>query len=516
MAQGLGRFFNRVTAAAAAVAAAQVISFASPYTLGGYEGENPVSPTSVARYNKASDTSGGRSFAVSRSFAATSALGAEAQETRNLNDAKNPVVLGTNYRTLDQRSHFAPSQETRDYDPSRIRAEIDELATRHRDHGLDTKPVDPNAGLPVHTIRDTFGNVLMQGHAQSVEHLIALKLKEASTSADPTKQMVNLDNADLSEKTLGRKLNLTGFEMRNVSMKGADLQGALIQDCKFENVDAAGVNLKGATITMSSFDNVNLDGFVGDNKTKFRNCTMENVHMQEADAPGVTFENIRAKNLDWAGANFQGANISKLHVENLWAPGVDLSGSKIGELHVVGRQSNLDEAKFIKAEVGSSSFGTNEYGISMKQLKAAGSQWNNVEFNASDLSGSDFTRSRFIATDMRRVRTPEGAMSMNESDITGLNAGVDAKMTADRATINNVILLPQENFVFSGTAPLQKAYQSAVNAKTSEAHITNGEGDTIEAQAAKNIQLQQAALIKKRQMAAMAPSPFAGKKTPYG
>ncbi len=512
MALGLTGAFDRAISAATH----QVAAFASPYTLGGYEGERPPSPTSVARYNKASDTgSGGRAFVVSKTFAATSALGAEAQETRDLN--KGPIVLGTNYRTLEQRSHFLPSQETREYDPSRIRAEIDELATRHRDHGLDTKPVDPNAGLPVQTIRDSFGGVVMQGHAESVEHLIAIKLKESATSADPTKQMVNLDGADLSEKTLGRKLSLTGFEMSNVSMRGANLQGALIQDSKFENVDASGVNLKGATITMSSFNNVNLDGFEGDNKTKFRDCTMENVHMQEANAPGVTFENIRTKNLDWAGANFQGANISKMHVDSLWAPGVDLSGAKIGELHVVGRDSNLDEAKFTKAQVGSSSFGTNEYGISMKRLQASGSQWNNVEFNASDLSGSDFTRSRFIAADMRRVRTPEGAMHMDESDITGLNAGIDAKMTADRATINNVMLLPQQNFTFGGTAPLQKAYQSAINAKSSEAHITSGEGDTLEAQAAQNnLREQQAALMKKRQQMALAPSPFAGKKTPYG
>lgn len=502
-ARGMVAAFGIVTAPVAAVA----VAYASPYKAGDFRGPNPLSPVSVARIVKTGGDQGGGSTSgqfIMQSSLLARALGIEQQETRQIPLQVQQGVM----------SAILPRQETsqqlaRDYDFGRIQAEIDELALRHRDHGMDRKPQDPNAGLPMQIIRDGEGNVLMKGHAKSIEHLIAIKLEEAAKSTNPEKQVVNLAGAQLDERTLGRKLNFNGFDFKNVDLRGANLGGAQFDDCKLENVDMQGANLKGCTFNMCTFKDVNLNEFEGDKHTKFSNCTLQGVTMANANAPQIRFENIRAEGVDMTGANFAGANISNFHVHNLTAQHVNLEGARIGELHVTGRHSTLDNAKLNGAQLAYSSFGTTEYGISMRGIQAQNATLHNVQFNASDLSGADFTRANFINVDMRRVVTPLGPMQMAGANLTGLNAGPEAKFTAYRATYGGVEMVPNENFVFRGIEPIKRASLEANAVNALEAHIKNADGATTEADLElekKRTAEMQMQLQRRRQMA-MAPAP---------
>lgn len=497
-------------------AIAPIVSYDTPYKAGGYEGHQPLSPLSVARIIDKDGNGGGRSFGVDPGVLASIA-GVASQETRDVRNV--PSAQGLMTATvgatagLAARNKIQPTQELRDlreYDPGRLQAEIAELADRHRGHGYDTRPKEEASGLPMQVIRNAEGEILMKGRAESVEHLIAIKMEEAATTNDPNKKVVNLAGAQLDERTLGRPLRLEGFEFKNVDMRGANLQGASIKDCKFQNCDMEGISLKNVQMNLCSFNNVNMNRFEGDNKTKFENCAMQNVHMAGASAPGIKFDNIRADKLNIQGADFSGSNWSHVHVENLWARDAKLNGAKVGDFHVKGRECNLDGLKLNNATVHNASFGTPQQGISMRGLEAQNSTWSNVQFNKSDLSGADFTRATFTRVDMSKVVTPMGPMQMREANLTGLTAGPDARLMAYKATHSGITMVPSENFVFNGTGPIERAAKAALSVKSEVANITSADGATtqeLEARQAMNIQQQNQMLLKRRQME-MAPSPY--------
>lgn len=528
MALGMARVFGGVAGLVASAATTAMVAFTSPYTLGDYSGDNPLSPTSVARLmvDRSGDARGGRDFGVDPTVMAE-LMGVAIQETRNV--ANTPNMQGMVGATIGATSGLAnrdkvfPKQESRDlsqYDAGRIQAEIAELADRYRDHGYDTKPKDEASGLPMQEIKDAQGNILMRGRAESVEALIATKMAEAETTNDPSKKIVNLAGAQLDDRTLGRPLKLDGFNFKNADMRGINLGGAQIKDCGFENCDMQGANLKNVQFNLCSFQNVNMNEFVGDSKTKFSNCGMQNVHMADAQAPEVKFENIRAERLNIAGANFAGSSWTHVHVENLWGRDANMNGAKLGDFHVTGRESNLDGWKLNGATIHNASFGTPQYGISMKGMEAQNSTWSDVQFNASDLSGSDFTRGVFTRVDMRKVVTPQGPMEMREANLTGLNAGPEAKFTAFKATHSGITMMPKEDFVFRGTAPIERAAHAAIAVRSDIANITSADGTTTQELEVQNTaQMQQQMMAKKRMQMAMAPapSPFGRKKDqPWG
>lgn len=497
-------------------AIAPVVAVATLYVAGGFAGPNPPSPMSVARLID-TEGKGGRDFGVDPALLAK-VIGVESQERRDLNAVTNTQGLmgaaaGAASASLQARSRLNPVQEIRDlrdYDTSRIQAEISELSDRYRATGFDTSPKKEESTLPMQEIKDAHGNILMRGRAESVEHLIAIKVAEAERSNDPNKKMVSLAGAQLDDKTLGRPLKLEGFDFKNMDMRGANLTGAQIKDCKFENCDMESVCLKNAQINMCAFQNVNMNGFVGDSKTKFENCAMENVHMAFAEAPGVKFENIRAEKLNIQEANFKGSSWTHVHVKDLWGVNARMDGAKLGDFHVTGRESNLDGWKVNNATIHNASFGSSQYGISMRGMEAQNSHWSDVQFNASDLSKADFTKASFTRVDMRNVVTPRGPMEMKEANLTGLTAGEEAKFTAHKATHSGITMWPQENFVFRGTAPIERAAQAAISVRSDVANIVSADGATeqeLEARKSAQIQQQQQMQFKRRQME-MAPSPY--------
>lgn len=398
--------------------------------------------------------------------------GLAGQETRADALQANGLLGGAGYalgavkqeRRLDTQSkleqHFENLQH---YDPGRLQAELAELKARFPDRpGMDVK--DPKEDAPNIVIRNEEGRILMQGKAESVEHLIALKMKEASTSTDPSKQTVNLAGAQLDEKTIGRKLDFRGMNFQNMDLRGANLGGAQFQDCQFKNVDMEGAGLKGCTFNLCHFENVNMSGFVGDKNTRFSNSSMYNVDMSYADAPQIKFENIRGEYLNMQGANFAGAHINKMEVENLWAPQVNLEGASIGGLKISGQYSSLEGAKLNGAEIGQSVFGTREHPLNMKDVQAQNSTWTDCVLNA-DLSRADFTGASFTRVDMRNSSTPGGPMIVQNANMTGLEAGPAVKMAASRLVYDNVTMQVENNseMVFEGTAQLRNAHRKAVD-----------------------------------------------------
>lgn len=401
-----------------------------------------------------------------------------AQETRadGLSAYLPQTGIAAALGAVKQEKRFENLARLAEYDPGRVQGEIAELRSRFPDRpGMEAK--DPKEDLPTIKIRGEDGRVLLQGKAESVEHLIALKLKEAATSTDPSKQTVNLAGAQLDEGTLGRKLEFKGMNFQNLDLRGANLGGARFEECQFKNVDMQGAGLKGSTFNLCHFENVNLSGFVGDKKTRFENSSMSNVDMSYAEAPGVKFDNIRAEYLNMQGGNFAGASIQNMKVDNLWAPQVNLEGAQIGSLQISGQHSSLEGAKLNRAEIGQSTFGTRDQPINMKGIEAQNSTWTDCAVNA-DVSKADFTGAAFTRVDMRNASTPEGPMIVQNADLTGLDAGAAVKMRASRVKCENVTMQVKDNaeMTFNGTADIHKAFGQANRAGLNHIELRpNGE-----------------------------------------
>ncbi len=394
------------------------------------------------------------------------------------------------------------------YDFGRIQAEMRELALQHPEHAGGMNPATPTDTMPIQTIYGHDGGIVLQGRAQSVEHLIALKLEEAARTTDPNKQVVSLAGAKLDEASLGRKLNLDGMNLQGVDMRGADLGGANLNNCQLKNVDMSGASLKGVAMNKCHLENVTMTGFEGDKNTVIRNSSLYNVAMNRAEAPGMRMEGIRAEYIDMAGSNFSGAKWSDVKVNNLWANNINLEGAKLGDVSIAGPHSSFEDARMANITVGKSSFGTHGAGVNMRGIRAPNSIWTDVTFNESDLSKADFSGAALTRVDMRKVVTPRGPMNMNRADITNLEAGPDAKMVARDATISGVTLKPVEDFVFSGTAPLQKAADAALSRNSAQATIVTPDGATTEAMQAGVLQPVRRPTPTAPSAAPAAPSPF--------
>ena len=529
---GVPSFIATPLQAAEAVRAA--IGFISPYAYGNYQAPDANATDNHARNGHLPLTSfarmvprerGGDQQGGGRSLGGFNYLNqfiAPGQETRQLHALQGGTInaggLVNQSRAVGATSGLA-RQETRDfsqYDAGRIRAEIDTLGDKYRDHGMDTRPQDPNAGLPIHTIRDHEGRILMQGHAQSVEHLIAIKMAEAERATDPSKKVVNLAGANLG----GMKLDFKGFNFRNVDMRGADLSGNSFNECRFENCDMQGANLKGVRIENSYMENVNLNGFVGDDKTMFKNSALMNVHMQGAHAPQIKFENIRAENLNMAGAYMPGASITNMHVTNLWAPEINLEGATIGGLHVRGPDSSLEDAKLNRVTLNDSSFGQPGQGINMRGIQMERSVQSDVQYNNSDLSGARMAGSDFKhGVDMRHVVTPRGPIDVDNSNLTGLTAGRDAKLKATQFTYGegadkvSMRTLGGEEMVFDGTADIERLHRVARTNNLSFIQIRENDMAAIDPQTGRVLSEQEQrmtnqAQLQRRPKPAMAPSPM--------
>jgi uncharacterized protein YjbI with pentapeptide repeats len=363
------------------------------------------------------------------------------------------------------------------------------------------------------TIRDNEGRVLMQGHAQSAEALIAQKLSEADKATDPAKKVVNLAGANLDG------LNFKGFNFTNVDMRGASMKGCEVENCKFENVDAEGIDLRGTKIRGSHFENVNLNRFAGDKDTKFSYVSMANVHMVGAEAPGVKFEHIRAENLNIAGADFKGSEWTDVQAHNLWARDVKMDGAKLGNFHVAGPDTNFDGAHLTGAKVHNASFGTPGNGISMRGLQAEGSEWTDTQFNNSDLSGANFSNAWFKrGVDMRNLVTPHGPINMDGATLTGLKAGPQCKIQATTLVYGegaDQVVMRTKNgmpMVFNGTDDIEKLHKVARSNNLSNIRISD-DGAAIDPISGKELseQINAPGLVQARKpKPSLMNDPFAG------
>jgi uncharacterized protein YjbI with pentapeptide repeats len=495
----------------------QFMSVQTPYTFGDYAGNNPASPLSAARYNDKADE--GRRGLMG-AFGLLGALGLPLQETRaHPLNGPNPIQLSDAgakgyvsraggltaglYANKDAAARLKSVQESRldaigprladEYDSSRIQAILAAGDDYWRNKAaVASQTAGQNTNLPVQKILAKDGTVLLQGHARSKEELIANAVKEAETSSDPRKKVVNLNGADLTG------LNFKDMALTNISMRGANIKGTTFENCKLENVDMAEIQ--------------------ADHTTKISKSLLRNVDMSGADAPGIQLEHIRGEFVNMAGANMAGARWSDVKIENLWAAEINLNNAQLGTVTITGPYSSFKDAQMHGAKVSMSQFGDVNRGIDMSGIKATHSTWSDVKFHQSDMSGSDFSSGTFTRVDMSRVYTKPGyPMTFDKANITGLTVGRGAELTADKAIKDGITLRPVENFVFRGTEPLDRAVDAAIVAGAAEASIKNAHGDTDleQVQRAQLVQpqhLQQQRPKPNLLMQPAAPSPFSNGK----
>lgn len=301
-----------------------------------------------------------------------------------------------------------------------LRPSIAELREKFSDEpGMNGKP--DGKELPVQRVYDQNGRVLLEGHANSVQDLIQNSLKSCAESADPAKRELNLRGANLSSDQNGQPMNLqfSCFNFQNINLDGADLGGVGFDRCQFRNASMVGANIKDSSFMLCHFEGVDMAGCIGNSGTKLHNSSLYGVSMSGANLPGASLQNLRGQYVDWTGTNLTGASIGNVAIENLDARLANLSQATIGGLLVSGPHSTFDGARFVGASIGGSHFGTPAQRISMRGINASGSAWSQSSI-AADLSYAMMNGASFAGLDIRSSVTPEGPISVEGCSLGGL------------------------------------------------------------------------------------------------
>ena len=358
-----------------------------------------------------------------RGWSPTPKAGARRILSPSVNGGAFPGIAGRS-RTATQARAFSGlriEQEIRD-NIGKTRSRYAE--ERAYEHGMDRENPRPAQEF---SVRDRDGNVILKGEATSVADLIAKKSEEARKKGEAP---VSLANADL------RNVEFKGTDLGFVDMRGANLAGAKFLGCKMNRVDMSGADMRNTLIDGCEMDDVRMTGFVGNEKTKFSNSSMNLVAMNGAFAPGVKMENIAAEKLDIAGSDFRNAVMTNIYAKDLWAEQVNLNGAHIGMMAVEGEHSSFRNAQMMKAELTQVSFGTQKQGINMEGLNAAGATLYAVNFNSSNISGMSLEYATMKAdVDMKDAITRDNPVKLEGTDVTGLETGPKMAIQAD--TIKN-------------------------------------------------------------------------------
>lgn len=145
------------------------------------------------------------------------------------------------------------------------------------------------------------------------------------------------------EKFSRRYLGLSGADLRNAQLQGANLSRGVLRGANFQGANLIGVNLQDASLEGADFTQADLSGAQLDNASlsgaRFVNSNMQGVSLAEAKLYAVDFTN----------ANMQAANLRKA---NIWMtsplnPG-QISIADLSDLKLVPAQSYYSEYRMLR------------------------------------------------------------------------------------------------------------------------------------------------------------------------
>jgi uncharacterized protein YjbI with pentapeptide repeats len=305
----------------------------------------------------------------------------------------------------------------------------------------------------------------------------------------------DLTGADLRGLTLHRA-DLRGALLEKVNFAGADLRGADLTGAVLARADLSSADLTGAVLTEANFGSANLtDTKIGASdlsratlakadltNTDLRGATLEGADLSEAILAGTDLRDVRAPELnflstDLSRAKLAGADLSKCNFLEVNLTGVDLDGATLSAavfLKVKGdgarfRGATLDKVTMVQeCSFANADFtGASLEAANLRANNLAGAVFAEARLSGADLSSANLRQTTFcLATaidarfhkadltraDMRSANLMNGILShsvAHGTDFEGANLfRADLfRMRVDQATRVTHAELGQARFV---------------------------------------------------------------------
>lgn len=205
---------------------------------------------------------------------------------------------------------------------------------------------------------------------------------------------------------IGANLAGTTFyqcDLRNANFESANLTGTVFNECTLDASTFRGAHLDDATILKSSGSGISLANASGEGLSLQRLN-----HMEELDASGAIFRELRLRNSSLRGASFVGADLSDSNLVAVHLEDADFTGSDLTRA-TWSRVSGT--ARFNRAMLAQSSFTH----VVMRGAPFDGAQAENMRLVECDFAGASF------ASDENGSPFRARALTVRDSNLTGAN-----------------------------------------------------------------------------------------------
>ena len=114
----------------------------------------------------------------------------------------------------------------------------------------------------------------------------------------------------------GERAYLTGANLREADLRGADLTGAHLRKANLTGANLTGANLREVDLTGANLTGVNLYG-----------VNLYGAYLREANLTGVDLREAYLREADLTGADLRGANLTGADLREAYLRGADLTGA---------------------------------------------------------------------------------------------------------------------------------------------------------------------------------------------
>jgi Pentapeptide repeats (8 copies) len=127
-------------------------------------------------------------------------------------------------------------------------------------------------------------------------------VKEVAIEADAVLSGANLRDADLSGA------NLSGADLRDAVLSGANLSGADLRDADLSGANLSGANLRDADLSGANLRDAVLSG-ANLSGADLRDAVLRDAVLRDADLSGADLRDADLRDADLSGANLSGADL---------------------------------------------------------------------------------------------------------------------------------------------------------------------------------------------------------------
>ena len=240
--------------------------------------------------------------------------------------------------------------------------------------------------------------------------------------------------------------NISSVDFTNANMNGANLEDAIIQDCKFTGATLFEAKLSGVVIRNSNFENAHLSATLSN--TKFDNVTLDKITADRGDFTSLVANYITCKDARLNGCRFDDSRISESDFTNALLDGASFNSSNISNSdmtglkgsHISAEQSHIAKCTFKDAIIAN---------IRLNQSNISGST-----FEDAYLPSAYFANAVIKNTTMRRCTLTSSVFSEATLDSINFNGASLVKGRFDGARLkggdfSNAIL---DGVIFAGAS----------------------------------------------------------------